>query len=201
MIVNLVLLLVFITFTLLLVREGLWSAMLMFLNVLVAATVATAWFGVLTVSLEKLVPSYTFLLDFLSMWGIFSIVLLALREITDRVSRTKVKFLRQIELCGAPIVALLSGWVMVAFTATSLHTAAVPRWLVQETPQARMFFGLSPDRKWLSWMRNSSLDGPFAWPRNNERAIFDKDADFILRYADRRFKLEGEEALRVNAKQ
>lgn len=201
MIVNLVLLLVFITVTLLLAREGLWSAMLMFLNVLVAATVATAWFGVLTVSLEKLVPSYTFLLDFLSMWGIFSIVLLALREITDRVSRTKVKFLRQIELCGAPIVALLSGWVMVAFTATSLHTAAVPRWLVQETPQARMFFGLSPDRKWLSWMRNSSLDGPFAWPGNNERAIFDKDADFILRYADRRFKLEGEEALRVNAKQ
>ena len=201
MIVNLVLLLVFITVTLLLVREGLWSAMLMFLNVLVAATVATAWFGVLTVSLEKLVPTYTFLLDFLSMWGIFSIVLLALREITDRVSRTKVTFLRQIELCGAPIVALLSGWVMVAFTATSLHTAAVPRWLVQETPQARMFFGLSPDRKWLSWMRNSSLDGPFAWPGNNERAIFDKDADFILRYADRRFKLEGEEALRVNAKQ
>ena len=201
MIVNLVLLLVFITVTLLLAREGLWSAMLMFLNVLVAATVATAWFGVLTVSLEKLVPTYTFLLDFLSMWGIFSIVLLALREITDRVSRTKVTFLRQIELCGAPIVALLSGWVMVAFTATSLHTAAVPRWLVQETPQARMFFGLSPDRKWLSWMRNSSLDGPFAWPGNNERAIFDKDADFILRYADRRFKLEGEEALRVNAKQ
>ena len=105
MIVNLVLLLVFITVTLLLVREGLWSAMLMFLNVLVAATVATAWFGVLTVSLEKLVPSYTFLLDFLSMWGIFSIVLLALREITDRVSRTKVTFLRQIELCGAPIAA------------------------------------------------------------------------------------------------
>jgi len=201
MIVNLVLVLVLITVTLLLVREGLWSAMLMFLNVLVAASVATAWFGVLAVLLEKRVPSYTYLLDFLSIWGIFSVVLLALREITDRVSHTKVKFLRQIEFCGAPIVALLTGWVMVAFTAASLHTAAVPRSLVQPTPQARMFFGLSPDRKWLSWVRNSSLNGPFAWPGKNEKAIFDNNADFILRYADRRFKLEGEEALRVNAKQ
>jgi len=176
-------------------REGLWSAMVMFLNVLLAASVATAWYEVLANWMETLIPSYTYLLDFLAIWSIFSLLVLVLREITDRVSRTKVTFLRQVELIGAPAMAMLTGWVMVAFTAASLHTAALPREFVQPKPQTRMLFGLAPDRKWLSWVRNGSRAGPFA--QAEERSVFDKDADFILRYADRRKTLESQEALRV----
>jgi hypothetical protein len=90
---------------------------------------------------------------------------------------------------------MLTAWVVVCFTAASLHTAPVPRDFIQPTPEARMFFGLAPDRRWLAWVRGSSLRGPFASPDH----AFDPNADFILRYADRRKALEAEETLRVQA--
>ena len=198
MIVNLLLVLVFLAIALVLAREGLWSGLVMLLNIIAAATFATAWYERLAGFLDAKMPSYTYLLDFLCLWGIFAVVLLVMRLITDRVSTTKVKFLRQVELVGGPIVAVISAWVMVCFAAASLHTAAVPRALVQPTPESRMFFGLAPDRKWLAWVRFATTSGPFAYPEESA-IVFDRDGDFILRYADRRQKLEQSEGLRVNA--
>ena len=198
MIVNLLLVLVFLAIALVLAREGLWSGLVMLLNIIAAATFATAWYERLAGFLDAKMPSYTYLIDFLCLWGIFAVVLLVMRLITDRVSTTKVKFLRQVELVGGPIVAVITAWVMVCFAAASLHTAAVPRALVQPTPESRMFFGFAPDRKWLAWVRFATQSGPFAYPEESA-IVFDKDGDFILRYADRRLKLEQSEGLRVNA--
>lgn len=192
MMVNLLLLVVFAAVTLMLTREGLWSSLVMLLNVLVAASMATAWHGRLAAAAEAYLPSFVSLLDFLSIWAIFCVVLLVLRETTDRVSHTRVKFLKQVEMFGAPVAAAAVGWVMMAFTAASLHTAALPRDVVQPTPEARMLFGLSPDRKWLSWVRNASRSGPFAVAGRP----FDKDAEFIVRHAHRRLRLEPSETLR-----
>ena len=194
MILTLILLAVFVTVTAALWKEGLWSSLVMLLNVVLAATVATAWYEKLVAVLEPRLPSYTYLLDFVSMWALFCLLLLGLREATDRISRTKVKLRRPVELFGGPLVAAVVGWVMTCFTAASLHTAPVPRDSVQPTPEARMFFGLAPDRKWLSWVRGSTLAGPFAVPDS----AFDKDADFIIRSADRRKRLENEPGLRVD---
>jgi hypothetical protein len=194
MILTLILLAVFVTVTAALWKEGLWSSLVMLLNVVLAATVATAWYEKLVAVLEPRLPSYTYLLDFVSMWALFCLLILGLREATDRISRTKVKLRRPVELFGGPLVAALVGWVMTCFTAASLHTAPVPRDSVQPTPEARMFFGLAPDRKWLSWVHGSTIAGPFAVPDSP----FDKDADFIIRYADRRKRLENEPGLRVD---
>jgi hypothetical protein len=98
-----------------------------------------------------------------------------------------------VERIGVGIAAFMTGWVMVAFTAATLHTAALPRDLIQATPEARMFFGLAPDRCWLQWVRGSTLHGPFARPEH----AFDKQADFIVRYATRRKQLESQPELRV----
>ena len=198
MIVNLLLVLVFLAIALVLAREGLWSGLVMLLNIIAAATFATAWFERLAGFLDAKMPSYTYLIDFLCLWGIFAVVLLVMRLITDRVSTTKVKFLRQVEIVGGPILAVITAGVMVCFAAASLHTAAVPRALVQPTPESRMFFGFAPDRKWLAWVRFATQSGPFAYPEESA-IVFDKDGDFILRYADRRLKLEQSEGLRVNA--
>lgn len=194
MILTLILLAVFVTVAAALWKEGIWSTLVMLLNVVLAATVATAWYERLVAVLEPRLPSYTYLLDFVALWGLFCLLLLGLREATDRISRTRVKLRRPVELFGGPLVAALVGWVMTCFTAATLHTAPVPRDMVQPTPEARMFFGLAPDRKWLAWVRGSTLTGPFAVPGS----AFDKDADFIIRYADRRKRLEGEPGLRVN---
>jgi hypothetical protein len=96
-------------------------------------------------------------------------------------------------LLGCPIVAAATAWIVVCFTAATLHTAAVPRDLIQATPEARMFFGLSPDRRWLQWVRGSTLHGPFGRPEH----AFDEKADFIVRYATRRKQLEAQPELRV----
>jgi len=198
MIVNLLLVIVFLAVTLVLSREGLWSGLVMLLNIIAAATLATGWYERIASFVDEKMPSYTYLIDFLCLWGLFAAILLVLRLVTDRASTTKVKFLRQVEFVGGPLVAVITGWVMVCFAAASLHAAPVPRTLVQPAPESRMFFGFAPDRKWLGWMRYATKDGPFARPPESA-VVFDKDGDFILRYADRRLKLEQAEGLRVNA--
>ncbi len=200
MIPTIFLTIIFLAVTLSLWKEGLWACLVMLLNVLLAATVATAWFEWVVGVLEPRMSSYTYFLDSIAWWGVFAIVLVAAREATDRASRTRVKFRRPVELFGAPVAAAAVGWIVTAFTAASLHVAAVPRDIVQPTPEARMFFGLAPDRKWLQWVRGSTLHGPFANPGPGRRNAFDPNADFILRYADRRAALEAEPGLRVDPK-
>jgi hypothetical protein len=197
MIVNVLLLLVFVAVVIVLTREGLWSGLVMLLNILAAATVSTAWYERVAALIDERLPSYSYLIDFLALWGLFAAVLLVMRLVTDRVSRTKVKFLRQVEMAGAPLVAAVAGWIMVCFAAASLHTAPVPRSVVQAEPDSRaMFFGLAPDRKWLAWVRFATKDGPFAYAPGSA-VVFDNEADFILRYGDRRLKLEQADGLRV----
>ena len=196
MIITLILFAILATVTGMLVLAGLWRSLLMFFNVLVAASAATAWYESLAGFADRYLTSYTYLLDFLSVWLIFCGVLAVLREVTDRLSRTKVEFPMLVERIGGGLMAFMTGWIIMAFTAASLHTAPVSRELIQPTPEARMFLGLSPDRKWLAWVRGGSQRGPFSRPAH----AFDEKADFILRYADRRLKLEKEEGLRVPAK-
>jgi len=194
MTISLVLLGLFVAVTFALWREGLWSSAIMLLNVLAAATFATAWYEtVVAFLLKRGMSSYDYLLDFICIWGLFALVLLALREVSDRVSRTKVRFRKPVEMFGCPVVAAAAAWIVICFTAATLHTAAVPRDFIQATPEARMFFGLSPDRRWLQWVRGSTLRGPFARPEY----AFDKEADFIVRYATRRKQLEAQPELRV----
>lgn len=192
--ITLLLFVVFVAVAFALWREGLWSGMIMLLNLLLAASFATAWYERLVAVVQPRLPSYDYLLDFACLWGLFAVMLLAMREVTDRVSRTKVRFRRPVEMFGGPLVAAAAAWIMVCFTAASLHTAAVPRDMVQADPETRMFLGLAPDRRWLAWVRDSSLRGPFARPGH----AFDEKADFIIRYATRRTQLEAEPELRVN---
>lgn len=197
LIINLLLIVVFLAVTLVLFQEGLWSGLIMLLNIVAAATFSTAWYERLAALVESQAPSYKYLIDFLCLWGIFAVVLLLMRLATDRASTTKVKFVRQVEMIGGPLVAAIAGWVMVCFAAASLHAAPVPRKLVLETPESRMFFGFAPDRKWISWVRFATKDGPFAYPEGSQ-IVFDRDGDYIERYADRRLNLERAEGLRVN---
>ncbi len=196
MTVSLILLGVFVAVGFGLWREGPWSGLIMLLNLVLAASFATAWYPTVVGWIEPSLASYTYLLDFVVLEGLFCLLLLGLREVTDRLSRTRVRFRKPVELAAGPIVAVVAAWVMVCFTAAALHTAPVPRDFIQPTPESSMFFGLAPDRRWLAWVRGSSLSGPFARPEQP----FDPDADFILRYASRRQALEGEEQLRVRPK-
>ena len=157
MIVNLILLAVFMVVAFALWRQGAWATMLMLLNILAAATLATAWFETLVAMLEPVFPSYTYLLDFICIWAAFSLTLLVLREVIEKVTPERVKLRKPVELFGTPLLAVIAAWIMVGFTATTLHVAPLPAGMVQPTPESRMLLGLAPDRKWLQWVRNSSM--------------------------------------------
>lgn len=60
MIVNLLLILVFLAIALVLAREGLWSGLVMLLNIVAAATFATAWYERLASFVDAKLPSYTY---------------------------------------------------------------------------------------------------------------------------------------------
>ena len=196
MIISILLLAIFIAVAFAIWAEGTWGGLIMLLNVLLAASLATAWYEWVVAWLEPRASSYTYVLDFVALQGSFALLLLLFRETTDRVSRTQVRFRKPVELAVGPLVALLTAWVTICFFAASLHTAPLPRDLIQPTPEARMFFGLSPDSRWLAWVHAATATGPFARPDH----AFDPDADFILRYADRRKALEAAEGLRVRSR-
>ena len=80
MIVSLILLGVFIAVTFALWHEGTWGGLIMLLNVLLAATLATAWYEWVLGFLEPRLAGFTYVLDFVVIWGLFAVVLLVARE-------------------------------------------------------------------------------------------------------------------------
>ncbi len=196
-----VLLAVFFACVAMMFNEGLWNNAIMFFNVMTAALLATNYFEPLADWLQRKDPSYIFVVDFLSVWAIFAVVLVVLRLATDKISRVKVRFKRPVDIAGGIFFALWVGWIMVCFTTFTLHTAPLARNFMagafQETPESEMFFGLAPDRKWLAFVHSLSDDGSLA---HSEKNVFDPDADFILRYGARRAAFEKVEDIRVRTR-
>ena len=103
-------------------------------------------------------PSYTYLWDFLSLWGLFVVFMLVFRVLTDKLSHVKVKFLKLADRIGSGVLSLWIGWVMVMFTMTTLHTAPLAKVFMFEgfQPEEKMFFGLAPDHQWLAFTQKMS---------------------------------------------
>jgi len=172
--------------------EGMWSNAIRLINVVTAALLAVNFFEPVARWLDGMEPSYTYIWDFLALWGLFAVFMSVLRAATDQVSKVKVKFLGLADRIGSVVLALWIGWVMVCFTMMTLHTAPLGRNFLFDGFQAeqRMFFGLAPDRQWLGFVQKQSM-GAFAqsatpeeWQR--EKFVFDPQADFMPKYTARR---------------
>jgi hypothetical protein len=210
MIVNAILLAVFVVVVAALWREGLWGSLVVLVNVLFAATAATILLPEVVAVVRPRFESYRYVVDAVVLWGLFALILTVAREVTDRLSRTHVRFRKPVEMFGTPLVAALAAWVTMAFTATAIHTAPVPKGIV---PQSGMFFGIAPDRGWLRWIAGTVGKPPFgSWGRSfdppgapaapvadgAEPPSASEQADrFIEHYARRRLELETLESLRI----
>jgi len=182
MIVNLALLAVLLIVTAAVFRGGLLQGMVMFFNVLVAASFATAWYEAFAAYLERYLAPYTYFLDVIALWSCFAFVLIVLAPVTSLLFKTKVLFAPPVELGGRILIGLMTGWTVVEFTALSVHTAPLRNDVVPMPPNQTMLFGLKPDRCWLWWVRGSSRHGPFAVGE----APFDPATDFLERHERRR---------------
>ena len=172
-------------------RGGLLRGLGMFLSVLVAASLATAWYEWLAAWLEKQLPAYTYFLDVAAVWLLFGLILAAIGGATTWLVRGDIRFAKPVEIGGSVVIALMTAWTVVEFTALSLHTAPLKADAVPTKPGTSMLFGLKPDRCWLWWIRGSSRNGPFA----NPAGVFDPENDFVERHELRRTQLAQEPSI------
>ena len=171
-------------------NEGMWSNALTVVNVTFAAMVATNYYEPLADWLDGQLPSYTYIMDYLSLWALFAIAFSILRYVTDSLSQYRVRFRMPIEHTGRVLFAAWTGWVIVCFSCFALHTAPLARspfrGSFQSQPQDNNFLGFAPDRMWLAFMQSRS-EGALS---RTEPRVFDPRSDFIYKYGARRAQLE-----------
>lgn len=172
-----------------LITEGTWGNAITLINVVTAALVATNFFEPLAKFLEGIdsnVASFTYFLDFLSLWGLFTVSLVILKLLTAYASNVKVRFMGIVDRVGGVFFAVWIGWVMVCFTTMTLHTAPLAEKFMNGgfNYEERMFMGLAPDRQWLSFANRVS-GGPFS-RGDGKLSTFDPSGEFISKYAARR---------------
>ena len=168
--------------------EGMWSNTVRLINIVTAALLATNFYEPVAQRLDTWQPSYTYLWDFLALWGLFGACLLVFRESTDRISRVKVRFLKVADRIGSGILSVWIGCVMVCFTMMTLHTAPLGREFLfggfSSKPDERMLW-VGPDQQWLDFTQKMST-GAFAG--SGTPAAFTDD--FRAKYSTRRKQLE-----------
>ncbi|MEI7781324.1 MAG: CvpA family protein [Planctomycetota bacterium] len=170
------------------VRQGFWRGMLLFLSVLAAASLATAWYERVAACADPFLPGYTLVIDVAALWLLFGLIVLMMHGIALLITPSKIRFPKWIDLAGSVIVAVLTGWTIVEFAATTLHTAPLRADAVA-TPEKSFVYRLRPDQRWLLWVRGSTTNGPFA----QGTISFDPQKNFIERYARRRGPAAGQQ--------
>jgi hypothetical protein len=198
---NISLIVIFLICVLMSLASGMWGNLIMFFNVILAALIATSYFEPLAGFLEKQLPSFTYLWDFIALWGLFAASTMVLRTLTDLLSRVKVRFKKPVELVGGLLCGALVGWVMVCFTLFTMHTSPLAPFFMDGAfkPGQKMLFGLGPDLSWISFARQQSNPEKGALSGASSRAdMFDPDGMFIARYGVRRGMFAREPATLTN---
>ena len=187
MILNLALVAILLVVTVAVARGGLFQSIGFFFAILLAASLASAWYEPLVVYLEKSLEPYKYFLDVAALWFLFGVMLTLFGAAVHQLTKHKVTFHKHVELAGSILVGLMAAWTVVEFAAFTLHTAPLRADVIPTKQGQSLLFGLKPDRCWLWWMRGSSRNGPFVITGRP----FDPDGDFVERYAARREQLSG----------
>jgi len=195
--------------------EGMWSNAIGLINVVTSALLATNYWEPTARWLENFsanFKTYTFIWDFLALWGLFVLFLSLFRLATDLLSRVRVRFLKVVNIAGGVFFAAWIGWVMVGFTATSLHLVPLGRtyFLGSFVPESRA--GAS-ETWWLGFVQRESrgvycrtaseaLKQRYPDWQQEETRTFDPRGEFMPKYATRRAILqrynEEYESIRMN---
>ena len=208
---NLILFLIFVICVAALWFQGLWSNAITLINMLLAMMLAFNYFEPLSAMLDEMEPSFTYLWDFLALWGLFAVSFGLLRVVTGLLSRHRVAFDFWVETVGRSLLAVWIAWLFIGFICATMHTAPLgPHPLgFQPTPTSGEFLGMAPGRYWLAFMQSRSrgaLSRPESDPARLSRReqdkdlnvrIFDPESKFILKYYQRRVQFEAEPEYRV----
>ncbi len=191
--------------------QGLWNSVVTLINLFLAMMLAFNYFEPLADLIDAQDGSYTYLVDFLVLWGLFVLSFALLRVMSDLLSRKRVAFEFWTETVGRSLLAIWIAWLFVGFVCASLHTAPLGTHPLgfQKTVTSGNFLGMAPGRQWLAFMQSRSRGG-FAQGESNQAnlspltedqdlkvRIFDPESRFILKYYQRRKDFEGVPGYRV----
>jgi hypothetical protein len=181
-------------------QAGVWSNLIMLIHVILGSLVALNYFEPVAVWAGGMLGNeYAYLLDLLSLWGLFGLSVGVGRALTDVLSQVKVKFLQPVDQWLGLFVAACVGWVIVCFASVTLHVAPLSEHFLGFEPKSSIFLGfLAPDRQMLGFAHLESVGamsrsvvhlegGQMSAPEPKE---FDPKGDFVARYSTRRAAYE-----------
>jgi uncharacterized membrane protein required for colicin V production len=180
-----------------LVREGLWSNAIALVNIIVCGLVAFGFYQPITVWLDEMLDGeFTYLLDFVVLWFLFSLAMVVTRAVTAAASKTRMRFKNPIDPVGGPLVGLLAAWVLAAFAMATLHASPMPKdafgaRLVTSADIETASPFTSPDAAWIRFVERATAteaygDGSFSAVgfvkiSETKRANFDKSPSLKVR--------------------
>lgn len=188
--------------------DGAHSAAITAVVTLVAGLLAMNLFEPLASLLQGMVGyNYAMHVDVVALVGLFIGLVFGLRMLFEKIAPVYVVTEGLAYEFGRWGFGLVSGYVMMAFLLTSLHTAPLPREFMGFQPErANLFDALAPDRQWLGftqWVSEHSFvigsaprvfDGPYADfidDPNNAETRNKYWPSFPIRYAHRREQFAG----------
>ncbi|REJ97685.1 MAG: CvpA family protein [Planctomycetota bacterium] len=196
--IDFALLAILIIVTFFVANEGAWGAGLTFLSVLFAGLLAMNWFEPLANTLQGMyadgaAPVYW---DIIALVGLFAGLVFGFRALTDHLMPTYVSVDGFTYNIGRWILGLATGYVVMAFCLTALHTAPLPREFAGFRPERQNLFDIAaPDRQWLAltqYVSETSLSRPgrtfdaVTLPRIEGKPEMMTLSSFPIRYATRR---------------
>lgn len=192
---------------------GLWNNVITWVNIVIAALVASSFFEPLAAQLNNSAPESGYLVDFVAVWGLFIGTFVLLRVATEFLSRYRLKFDAWTEVIGRSVMSLLIALTLFAFASFTLHTAPLPIYgfwgdRFQPTPEAPAL-GIGADRAWMNFVRAASVGSlaeardsqllpPYELDSATSSREFDPAGEYIARYHQRRRVLSEQDNLQIS---
>jgi len=178
-------------------RQGLWSSAINVVNITMAGLIATNYFEPLAKLADPGGANY--MMDSIMLWALFAISFIILRLITQSLSDHDVHFITPVDIAGRAVLGIWAGWVFVCFTAFAMVTAPIGAqplgaW---ESPNAKSFLVLSPERMWMAFAQSRSMGALSDYRRGADllsedeqlgSQVFDSKGEFSYKYYARRKK-------------
>lgn len=200
MIIDIILLLIWLAVTWCVASDGAFNAGITCIIVIVSALLAMNLFEPAAEIGQSIFTNITwqYRWDIVALLGLFMVFTLALRYALEWVAPIYHQMEGRANEVGRWGFGLITGYIMMAFLLTALHTAPFPREFIDFKPERNNFFDtLAPDRQWLGFTQYASetvfATGPYPNIFDGPVADFvDQDAantvwpSFPIRYATRR---------------
>lgn len=182
--------------------EGAWGAGILFLISIFSGLLAMNFFEPLANYLQTAMGTsraWSFRLDMICLVGLFAGFVFGFRMLAEYLQPTFIAVHPLVYDGVRWVFGGLTGYVVMAFLLTALHTAPLPRTFLGFTPEGRNLLGMTaPDRQWLGFTQYVS---EHSLVRSGKPRIFDgptgKRGDyegvwpsFPIRYASRRVAVQ-----------